>query len=85
MIVEYEVEVLEMLDNQFLQDQIGILGMLLQGPDNARDGLVIWPCNNIAVDEISIYAAGFSGETRAVEVKTPGGQKSYEIVSVRFV
>jgi len=38
----------------------------------ARDGLVIWPCNNLAVDEVSIYAAGFSGETRAVEVKTSG-------------
>lgn len=62
-------KILALLDNPLLQDQIGVLGMLLQGPANAKDGLVIWPARSLKADTISVYAGGFSGETRAVEVK----------------
>ncbi len=54
-------------DNSFLQDQISIIGQLLQGRENARDGIAIWPANDLNADDVTIYAAGFSGETATVE------------------
>lgn len=56
--------ILERLRNPFLLDQISAVGLLLQGEENAREGLVIWPAENLEVDEILIFAAGFSGETK---------------------
>lgn len=54
---------LERLRNPFLKDQISAVGLLLQGEENAREGLVIWPAHNLEVDEVIIFATGFSGET----------------------
>ena len=59
-------EIQEMLENPLLQDQVSIIGELRQGPENAREGIVIWPASDLAIDEIVIYAAGFSGETKEV-------------------
>lgn len=59
------------LQNSFLEDQISILGMLLQGEENARDGIVIWPANDLNVSEVTVYAAGFSGEVATVSAKDP--------------
>lgn len=50
--------------NELLEDEISILGPILQGRENAREGLVVWPANDLTVDEVTIYASGFSGETR---------------------
>lgn len=55
------------LDNPFLEDQIGILGILQQGPENAKEGLVVWPAQDLKGDEIVVYASGFSGESRNIE------------------
>lgn len=52
--------------NPFLLNEIDIQGQFLEGKENARDGLVIWRADNLQVDEVTIYAAGFSGETRSV-------------------
>jgi hypothetical protein len=62
-------QILEQLNNPYLQDQISILGMLLQGEENARDGLVIWPADNLQPGELIVFATGFSGETKTVDVK----------------
>ncbi|MFG0275685.1 MAG: hypothetical protein ACF8QF_11565 [Phycisphaerales bacterium] len=59
-------EVLNRLRNPFMQDQIGIIGNLGQGPENAKEGVVIWPADNLRVDEITIFASGFSGESERV-------------------
>lgn len=61
-------QVLGLLDNEFVQDQIGILGTLQQGPENAKDGVVIWPLPDLLTDTLTVYAAGFSGETKPVLV-----------------
>lgn len=61
--------IMNQLDNPFLQDQNSIVGMILQGEENAREGLAVWPVNDLDVDEITVYAAGFSGETAPVEFK----------------
>lgn len=66
---EVTKKVLEHLENPFMQDQLSILGMILQGDENAKDGVVIWPAETLASGEVSIYGAGFSGETKMVEVK----------------
>lgn len=68
-------KLLENYGKPLLQDQIQILGMLLQGEANAKEGLVVWPVGSNRADEITIYAAGFSGETRTIEVKDPHTQE----------
>lgn len=59
---------LEKLDNPLLQDQVQIIGTILQGQENAKEGLVIWPASQISSGEMVVYASGFSGETRTIEV-----------------
>jgi hypothetical protein len=61
------------LDNPYLEDQIGIVGTLLRGEENAKEGLVVWPIPTNHCNEIVVYAAGFSGETVTVEVPTGEG------------
>ncbi len=50
-----------------LKDEISMMGTLLQGEENARDGLVVWQAPNLMVDEVVVFAAGFSGETRTIK------------------
>jgi hypothetical protein len=73
-------ELLRRLNHPFLQDQIGILGLMLQGEENAKFGLAVWPADDLDVDEISIYAAGFSGETTTLRFKDPKTGKIKQIV-----
>lgn len=65
------VQILELLNNEFMQDQIGILGTLQQGPENAKDGVVIWPLPDLLTDRLTVYAAGFSGESKPVVTTDP--------------
>ncbi len=61
--------ILESLQNPFLQDQISVVGPLLQGEENAREGLAVWLLPDVSVAELTVYVAGLSGETRAIETK----------------
>jgi hypothetical protein len=74
-----KLEMLERLDNPLIEGQIAILGTLLQGKENAKDGLVIWPVGDLDIDEISVYAAGFSGEMTKIEFTDPESGESTEI------
>lgn len=65
---EVTKQIMGQLDHPLLQDQIGILGMLLQGEENAKDGVVIWPANNLQPGEVIVFAGGFSGETKTVDI-----------------
>jgi hypothetical protein len=60
---------LEKLDNKFLEDQISIVGMLLKGESNAKEGLVVWPASTLHMAQLDIYGSGFSGETKSVEMQ----------------
>ena len=51
------------LKEPLMQSEIDIQGILPQGKENARLGVVVWPVKDIQIDEVTIYAAGFSGET----------------------
>ena len=61
--------------NPFIQDQIGVIGELLQGAENTKDGLVIWPVQGFNPSQITVYAAGFSGETKTVP--SPDGKDKF--------
>jgi hypothetical protein len=50
-----------------IEDQISIIGQLLQGKENAKHGLVVWPAKELSTLHLTLYAAGFSGETATVE------------------
>jgi hypothetical protein len=76
-------ELLENLSNPFLLDQISIIGNLSRGEENAREGLIVWPAENLKVDEVVVYCVGFSGETRRiVKPDAPPGEdgKPQEVV-----
>jgi|SRR5579862_9235580 len=64
-------ELIERMQNPLLEDQIGIVGTLLRGEENAREALVAWPMPATFQSEIVVYCAGFSGETATVEVPNP--------------
>ena len=57
-------QILEMLRNPLLEDEISIQGPILAGRENAKDGLVVWPADNFRINDVTIFAVGFSGETR---------------------
>ncbi len=59
------------VDNPLAQDQISILGTLLQGEENGREGVVVFSDVDISARDLTIYATGFSGETAPYEVKDP--------------
>lgn len=54
------------IQNPLLVDEVDVQGTVGQGKDQAREGLVVWPAPSLTADEITIYAAGFSGETKTV-------------------
>lgn len=68
-------KVIESLQNPLVQDQIAIIGEMAQGKENGRDGVVIWPVTDNNPQSITVYAAGFSGETATVETTGKDGKK----------
>jgi hypothetical protein len=68
-------EISQQLANPLLEDQIGIVGRLLRGEENAKDGLVIWAAPTLHLSELTVYAAGFSGETATEDVPNPQTNK----------
>lgn len=66
--------ILELLDNPLIEDEISIGGTLRVGKANARSGVVIWPVESAAVDQVIIFVGNISGET-AVETDPLTGEK----------
>jgi hypothetical protein len=58
-----------------LLTELDAQGLLLQGKENARESIVIWPCENLELDEVKVFLGGFSGETRAVPRPDTGETK----------
>ncbi len=55
------------LNDPLILDQISAIGLLKQGPEHAREALVAWPAESLRPDSVTLYAAGFSGETATVK------------------
>ena len=53
---------------KFLQDANSIGGELLQGEDQSRDGVAIWPEPASRMGSFTIFATGFWGEAATVKV-----------------
>jgi len=68
-------ELLASLQNSLVQDQIEVIGELLQGEENSKDGIVVWPLADSHPERVTVYAAGFSGETR--NVVAPDGKQQF--------
>ena len=54
--------------NRLLESPTDIVGQILQGDDNAKDGVAIWPATTHNVDRVNLFVAGLSGETANVSV-----------------
>lgn len=80
---EVTAKLIEREQNPLLQDQINILGMLLQNEENAREGIVVWPAEELQTEGLALYAAGFSGESRTVELPASQGQSEPQKVTLR--
>ena len=57
------------LNRPLLRDVTGLVGKLLQGEDNAKEGAAIWPDFDSAAGKVDIFIGGLSGET--VRIKLP--------------
>ena len=57
--------------NKYLEPAALIAGKLRIGPDEARDGVAIWPEPSAEMGQFSIYISGLSGEIAEVKTATP--------------
>jgi hypothetical protein len=55
-----------LLGNDLLELQNEIIGDIFQGPEYAKDGIVVWPARRTDATEIALFVAGISGETARV-------------------
>ncbi len=67
------------LENAQLQDQISIVGTLLQGEENAQEGIVIWAASDLSLNEIAVFGSGFSGETKTIQVPSRDTGKKTDV------
>lgn len=65
-------DLMGLLGNELLEDQNEAIGDLLQGKENAKEGLVVWPADKLDVTEMSMFVAGISGETARVKNPVSG-------------
>lgn len=54
------------LDQPFVREEIKLQGQFLQGPENAKEGLVVWAAPTLKMTDATVYMAGFSGETKSI-------------------
>ncbi len=60
-----------------VEDPIAVIGTIGQGAENAKSGFVVFSCEDLTPGRITVYAAGFSGETAVIRTPDtaagPGG------------
>ncbi len=61
------------VNNPLLRDSISMAGKLLQGDDNAKTGVAIWPDFDFEAGKFKVFIGGLSGETAALQLED--GQK----------
>ncbi len=71
---------LDDLENPLMLDEISMTGTLLQGKENMKEGLVIWPAEELKLEHLTVYAAGFSGETATIEIPKAGSRDMAKFV-----
>ncbi|MFN0133534.1 MAG: hypothetical protein ACKVW3_13530 [Phycisphaerales bacterium] len=73
-------QLMERLANPLLEDQIGVVGTLLRGEENAKESLAVWPVPTTLLSELTVFFAGFSGETATVEVPNAAGRLEKKVL-----
>ena len=58
-------------NDPLLKDRTAMTGKLLQGEDNAKSGVAIWPRFDPKSGAFDIFLGGLSGETAEVQLPTP--------------
>jgi hypothetical protein len=53
-------------ENNLLESSVEVIGRLLEGEDNAKDSVAIWPATDPEIDQLTMFVAGLSGETQIV-------------------
>jgi hypothetical protein len=56
-----------------LVEPVKVMGRLLQGPDNAKSSVAIWPQIGVRANQFTVYVAGLSGES--VLVRNPNHKR----------
>lgn len=78
-------ELLNRLRNEFLEDEIQVIRTLEQGVENAREGLVVWPAEELKTDELKVFAKGFSGETKRIARPDTGEEVTlHKVMMLRY-
>jgi len=72
--------ILTSLRNPLLEDQISVLGQILQGVENAKDGLAVWPADDLSTDTLSVFIAGLSGENKPIVVRDPETKRNKRVM-----
>ena len=57
--------------NPLLKDHTQIIGKLLYGKDNTKDGVAIWPDFDAKTGSLDVFVAGLSGETAELKLPRP--------------
>lgn len=65
----------ERLRNLLLESPTKIVGPILQGADNAKDGVAIWPVPDHNITSFKLFFGGLSGETHSVKDPVTGEPK----------
>lgn len=64
-------EIKKVQNDPLLRDVGSIAGRLLQGEDNAKRGVAIWPDYDAAAGAFDIFISGLSGETEEIQLPSP--------------
>ena len=76
-------------NNPLLKENSRILGKLLYGKDNAKDGVAIWPDFDAKTGSFDIFVGGLSGETAELKLPRPvtvteTDNEGNEVTSVKY-
>jgi hypothetical protein len=58
-------------NNPLLKGHTDIMGKILYGRDNAKDGVAIWPDIGYKTSKIDVFVGGLSGETAELKLPKP--------------
>lgn len=70
-------ELMASVKNPHIQDQVQVIGDILQGEAHAKDGIAIWPLNDLNPTEVVVYATGLSGESKTIS--SPDGKTKFVV------
>ncbi|MFA6134922.1 MAG: hypothetical protein WC869_12980 [Phycisphaerae bacterium] len=81
-----------MYNDPLLLDAAEMTGKMLQGEDNAKEGVAIWPDFDPSAGSFDVFVSGLSGETKEVNLPLPihvtetnAAGKSVDVVKTKII